>query len=199
MYARIENGNVTAWPVSEDHIKAKGDNIKNYTRVTPKNKPEYDPRYEYVIEGNPIFIDGVLCQYWQKRQQPIRMMRLSLKRHLKSIRQKKRNSGIFLDDGFFVETDVDGARLITDLYHGMVLSEGEIPIVSLKGEDGFRSFDQDGMKVVHSKVFAHVQACFSAEALVCQDIDALKTVDQLMEYDVDKSFIKYYKSGLSDT
>lgn len=65
MYARIQNGAVTQWPLNETHIRNRGIPAEEARKVQPRPKPAHSPITQYVVERQPTVVDGEPVQTWE--------------------------------------------------------------------------------------------------------------------------------------
>lgn len=64
MYARIQNGAVTQWPLFETHIRNRGIPAEEARKIIPRPKPRLAVT-QYAIERQPEVIDGEPYQVWE--------------------------------------------------------------------------------------------------------------------------------------
>ncbi|AHD03100.1 DUF4376 domain-containing protein [Leisingera methylohalidivorans] len=114
------------------------------------------------------------------------MARVALFADLARIRWKAETGGITLQDGTTLPSDEVTARkltsAVTSLQNGMVSEP-----VAWKFPGGWQDLTQAQIEAAAAAVAQHVQACFSAERAVHQQIEALSDAD-LAGFDVPAVF-----------
>lgn len=158
-------------------------------------KVEYDPETQGVMtDGLPVpdvTADDPTGRYIQKMK--IYPLLDNAKTVAKETTSAKRwhyeTKGIILPDGTFVLTGIDDQNRISSALQGM--QDAGINEVDFKSASGWTKVTLEQMKLIAAAIAVHVQACFTNERKLYEQIDAAKNLEELNKVDYESGWPSY--------
>lgn len=158
-------------------------------------KVEYDPETQGVMaDGLPVpdeTADDPTGRYIQKMK--IYPLLDNAKTVAKETASAKRwhyeTKGIILPDGTFVLTGIDDQNRISSALQGM--QDAGITEVDFKSASGWTKVTLEQMKLIAAAIAVHVQACFTNERKLYEQIDAAKNLEELNKVDYESGWPSY--------
>lgn len=151
--------------------------------------PTYDAVTHRLVERQPTAIDGVWTQQWEVIQlspeevaNNMEALRDSIKKQVTRVRWERETGGITLPGGVLVGTSIDDQNRITSVIANAQLAG--VGTVDFKAATGWVTLTLAEVRGIAAAIAAHVQACFSAERVHHEAIDAITTPERLQEYDI---------------
>lgn len=181
-YALVLNGHVTQWPLTAQHIKARGHSLTAYTPVTEKEKPLIRQRVERLAQRPPTFENGVLTQQWNIVPRPLDTIKEELTAELAAHRYEVETGGVTLPDGSRILTDRESQAQLTSAYQS--LSMPFVESIEWKAAEGWVTVTEAELRPIAQAVAQHVQGCFKAERIVSEQIAAAENAEALYGIDV---------------
>jgi len=201
MFAMIEAGKVSQYPLDEREIRAAHPNVSfsipfspphPYVRVWPTAAPEL-PWNETAVEYVPAFRGGIWRQSWQSRPltaeertlrlETLRRARLSA---LASRRWAAETGGMLFEGSRFATDEAAQTK-----YVGALLACQQDPqtVLQWKTADGeFLRLDAPAVLRLVSAIRQHIQHCFDLEALRTAQIDAAADPGELARIDIESGW-----------
>lgn len=192
-YIELANGK---YPVSIGEIRFRNPNVSlpdepdaeslaalGFAPVNPTDAPAADSLAKRVVESAPqLNGQGEYIQTWRVvdlSEDELRALTARLKGEAKaratSYRWHKETNGITLPSGVAVATKKDDQDRIDTVLNSM--ERYSLTSVDFKAASGWVTLTYDELKAVGSAIAAHVQACFSAERIHHEALDAIGELD----------------------
>lgn len=191
MFARIENDQVTeypvdlrrayrhvSWPANLDAITSLPDGI---VRVTPTEPPA--STFSTPVEKTPEKVGDEWVQQWELEPIPLEEAKERLKAEATAKRREVENGGITVN-GIAIATAPEDRdylhKAIEALERYSELGEETV----FKTASGWETLTLTQLQDIGLAIALHVQACFSAERVHHEAIDAIATIEEAEQYDV---------------
>lgn len=194
MFARIENDQVTeypvdlrrayrhvSWPANLDAITSLPDGI---VRVTPTEPPA--AKFSTPVEKTPEKVGDEWVQQWELQPITLAEAKERLKAAATGRRWEAETGGITLPSGIAVNTATDDQQRIDTAISCM--ERYELESVDFKAATGWVTLTLQQLRDIGQAITLHVQACFAAERAHHEAIDALETIEDAEKYDVNSGW-----------
>ncbi len=127
-----------------------------------------------------LFVDGELVQPQEHEPAPATLeeAKQQLRERATALRWEHETGG----------TTVGGVRVLTGIEDQNRIAGalvGAPATLDFKAESGWVTLTLEQLQGVAAAITAHVQACFSAERVHHEAIDALETLEEVQEYDIE--------------
>lgn len=195
MFAKIENDQVVEYPIHD--IRRACPNISfpaDLSKVTEfpngyvhvvESTPE--PRkFAVPVEKTPAFIDGQWVQQWELQDIPLEEAKARLKEAATAKRWDVETGGITLQNGISVLTGIDDQDRINAVITNM--ERYELESVDFKAASGWVTLTLQQLRDIGHAITLHVQACFTAERAHHEAIEALESIEDAEDYDLDSGW-----------
>lgn len=181
MYAKIENGVIIKYPCNRREVLNSRPNVSwprntvltsdllaqmGYVEVLLTDPPE-DSAKIHTLNPMPVFSKGAWRQKWSSRKKlpdELAAEKKALLKNVKIYSQTKEHGG-FTYDGMTIKTDEDTQNKLNIIAAKAkeAIAEGAPFVIKWAGPKGeWHDLDAALVITMNDRVFAHVQACFTA-------------------------------------